>query len=206
MSQENTQRRGRPSQVEAGLKRDAILSAATQLFLTRGFENVTTRAVAEEANVSTRTLFNLFKDKSSLFIACLEHISPKDSPALTGGDPHEVLCEFTQNMLGLLIEPQGLAFSRVVINDGSRFPELAEASFRNQDAQFVQPLANYLRSIGLEKPSEDKMARLYISMSISEWIRCITYHLPLPSSADITNHARFVAGVFLTGAKRVEER
>ena len=195
-------KRGRPSQSEAGLKRDAVLAAATNLFLTHGYESVTTRAVAQEAGVSTRTLFNLFTDKSSLFLACLERLSPKEGPVLSGADPQEVLAGFTVHMLGLMSEPQGLAFSRVVISDGSRFPELAEASFGIQDAQFVQPLAGYLRGIGIEAPSQDRMARLYIAMSISEWMRSITYHLPLPTKEDTARHADFVAAIFLSGVPR----
>lgn len=43
------------------------------------------------------------------------------------------------------------------------------------------------------------MARLYIAMSTSEWMRCVTYHLPLPTKALINVHAEFVASIFLFG-------
>jgi TetR/AcrR family transcriptional regulator of autoinduction and epiphytic fitness len=53
-------------------KRADILSAASRLFAERGFAQVSTAALAEEAAVSTATLYRYFADKESLFVAVID--------------------------------------------------------------------------------------------------------------------------------------
>jgi AcrR family transcriptional regulator len=45
----------------------AISNIATQLFISRGFENVTVAEIAEAAHVSVKTVFNYFSTKEDLF-------------------------------------------------------------------------------------------------------------------------------------------
>ncbi|KMS51954.1 hypothetical protein V474_02595 [Novosphingobium barchaimii LL02] len=54
--------------------RSRILGAAMRLFATVGFDRVTTRAIAAEADVPAPSLRYYFTNKEGLYIACLEHI------------------------------------------------------------------------------------------------------------------------------------
>lgn len=53
---------------------ERILVAATDLFLTRGYETTTIAQVAEQASVSRATVFWHFSDKESLFRECFNRI------------------------------------------------------------------------------------------------------------------------------------
>jgi AcrR family transcriptional regulator len=53
---------------------DRILSSATELFLTRGYETTTIQQVADHASVSRATVFWHFSDKESLFRECFSRI------------------------------------------------------------------------------------------------------------------------------------
>lgn len=53
---------------------ERILIAATELFLTRGYENTTIAHVAEHAEVSRATVFWHFSDKESLFRECFNRM------------------------------------------------------------------------------------------------------------------------------------
>jgi AcrR family transcriptional regulator len=53
---------------------ERILVAATELFLSRGYENTTIAQVAERAEVSRATVFWHFSDKESLFRECFSRI------------------------------------------------------------------------------------------------------------------------------------
>ena len=53
---------------------ERILGAATELFLSRGYENTTIAQVAERAEVSRATVFWHFSDKESLFRECFNRI------------------------------------------------------------------------------------------------------------------------------------
>jgi len=53
---------------------ERILVAATELFLSRGYENTTIAHVAEHAEVSRATVFWHFSDKESLFRECFNRL------------------------------------------------------------------------------------------------------------------------------------
>jgi TetR/AcrR family transcriptional repressor of mexJK operon len=63
-------RRGRP---EGGseAKRAAMVQAAQRLFLRDGFDRTSVDAIADEAAVSKRTIYNHFGDKESLFVSVI---------------------------------------------------------------------------------------------------------------------------------------
>ena len=65
--------RGRPKQSDDGIKaRGRLLDAAESLFAERGFYGVTTRQVADAANVDVALIYYHFKNKSSLFDGVFE--------------------------------------------------------------------------------------------------------------------------------------
>src|SRR5664279_3867164 len=51
--------------------RELILDAATQVFLTRGYQGATVDQVAEAAGVAKRTIYNVYGDKEALFRATI---------------------------------------------------------------------------------------------------------------------------------------
>jgi len=65
---------------------ERILAAADRLFYTQGIRAVGVDAVAAEAGVSKRTLYNYYPSKDELIAAYLEarfrHVTPGDEPAL----------------------------------------------------------------------------------------------------------------------------
>jgi AcrR family transcriptional regulator len=199
-----SQRRGRPREAEAASKRQGIIDAATALFLTSGYRAVSMREVAQLADVSTRTLYNLYADKTSLFVACLESLSP-DTPGPTlveRGSISDVLRIFAINMLRTLSKQESLAFARLVMIDGRDVPELAKAGFANQERQFVEPLAGYFRAEGFEQAKCHALASLFIAMAITEWNQSVTFHLPMPDDNAIIVHAEDITRIFLDGARQ----
>lgn len=54
-------------------KRERLRAAAWELFTTRGFDETTTREVAERAGIATGTLFLYASDKSDLLFLIFEH-------------------------------------------------------------------------------------------------------------------------------------
>jgi TetR/AcrR family transcriptional regulator, mexJK operon transcriptional repressor len=62
-------RGGRPGVSER--KREAIVQAALRLFLRDGFERTSVDAIAAEAGVSKRTVYNHYDDKENLFLSVI---------------------------------------------------------------------------------------------------------------------------------------
>jgi AcrR family transcriptional regulator len=57
---------------EKSATRQRILEAASQLFRSRGFDDTTTRDVAQAAEIATGTLFNYFETKEAIVAALAE--------------------------------------------------------------------------------------------------------------------------------------
>jgi AcrR family transcriptional regulator len=107
--------------------RSGIVAAATRLLREGGSRAVTTRAVAQAANVQPPTIFRLFGDKDGLLQAVAEHVIAEyvtDKAALAAkedGDPVEDLRTAWHTHIGfglanpdvfmLLIEPGRLQYS-----------------------------------------------------------------------------------------------
>lgn len=193
------QRRGRPTGAEAIEKRKGILAAATQAFLSQGYQNVSMREVAVRADVSTRTLYNLYEDKATLFNACLDSISldVRGPMRLEGASFAEALETFASDMVRTLSREDSIGFARLVMNDGRDIPELAAAGFVNQERQFLKPLVAYLNDHALAEP--EALAKMFIALAISEWNRSITFHLPLAGDAEISRHAARATALFVKG-------
>ena len=69
--------------------RRRVLAAARKLFVTKGFDQATTRQVAAAAGIATGTLFNYFPSKEALAMSLLSEAletAPKDHLARRRGD------------------------------------------------------------------------------------------------------------------------
>jgi len=68
----NNLTRSGPGRPKDPAKRDAILAAATTLFLEQGYSGTSMDAIAAAAGVSKLTVYSHFKDKEALFAAAVE--------------------------------------------------------------------------------------------------------------------------------------
>ena len=83
------------------LTREAIASAAFDLFVERGFEGVTVAAVARQATVSEATVFNYFPTKEDLVFGRLEEYEAALVQAVRDRAPGQpVLAAFGELLMG----------------------------------------------------------------------------------------------------------
>ena len=122
-------------------KREQIRAAARDLFLRHGFAETSMDAVTAAAGVSKQTLYRYHETKAQLFADVLRELITQAGPAPVAGpakprvprSPEELeasLVVLSERYLARLMKPEQLALLRVVIAEGSRFPELTE-SFRS---------------------------------------------------------------------------
>jgi TetR/AcrR family transcriptional repressor of mexJK operon len=120
---------------KAGLlrrKREAILAAARQQFLDRGYGGTSMEAVAAAAGVSIMTLYRHAESKDDLFaavvaIAC--HSPDEPEPDLSGMALREILEGTAVAFQQKLASPGTMALLRAVIGEHERFPELAGIAY-----------------------------------------------------------------------------
>jgi len=139
---------GIPPKIARGGSREAIVEAATRLFLKHGFGAVSMDELAEASGLSRRTLYNQFTSKEEIFREMLLRVSGQLEDAFppgieTQGDVEEVLRLVARMILELSGQPQYLGFLRMVIADARQFPWIAEEFAAVMDPQ-TERLARYL--------------------------------------------------------------
>ena len=139
---------GMVPKVPRGGSREAIVEAASRLFLERGFGSVSMDDLAEAAGLARRTLYNQFTSKEEVFREMLlrvsRHLENAFPPGIeTQGDVEEVLRLVARMILELHRRPEYLGFLRMVVADSRQFPWIAEEFAAVMDPQ-TERLARYL--------------------------------------------------------------
>ncbi len=134
--------------VPRGGSREAIVEAASHLFLERGFGLVSMDELAEAAGVARRTLYNQFTSKEEIFREMLlrvsGHLEDVFPPGVeTQGDVEEVLRLVARMILELHGRPEYLGFLRMVVANFRQFPWIAEEFAAVMDPQ-TERLARYI--------------------------------------------------------------
>lgn len=197
-------RRGRPTAENSRLKTAHLLAVAKDMFAELGYRAVTMRKVAETAQVSTRTLYDRFSDKLSLFEACLDFGSV-EFPQIgfeQGVPPEKTLRWFAAALVRTVSADSSVRLSVVVSREGMEFPELVRAADAIQEKYLVRPLARYMVDAGIagDEAKGDEQAKLFLAMAFAEWQRRFAFHQPLPKGQEIERHAEAVVDLFLHGA------
>ncbi|MEU8662388.1 TetR/AcrR family transcriptional regulator [Actinoplanes philippinensis] len=131
----------------AGEKRAAILSAATGLFLSSGYDGTSLARIAEAAGVSKATLFKQFPTKAALFDAIVTEswqVEEDAGPEPPAGDLRAGLTMIGHRYADLLTRPGMTALFRIVIAELPRFPELGEAQFSRGKMPYFTSVSRYL--------------------------------------------------------------
>ncbi|WXL27105.1 TetR/AcrR family transcriptional regulator [Ectopseudomonas mendocina] len=120
---------GRPKDLA---KRKAILDAAKNLFLIKGYDGSSMDAIAAEAGVSKLTVYSHFSDKETLFAAAIKAQCTAQLPEklfeLDDSAPLEqVLLEIGHSFYALINSRESLALHRVMMSmaaQNSKLPKL----------------------------------------------------------------------------------
>lgn len=111
-------------------KRTAIVDAATAAFLAQGYEAASMDAIAADACVSKRTVYNHFPSKRDLFRAVTQRLYAGllEADALLAPvdeAPETALPRLARAILKHLRQPEVQGLLRLVIAEQQRIPELA---------------------------------------------------------------------------------
>ncbi len=134
-------------------KRDAIVSAAAELFLDRGFGTVSMDTIAAKAGVSKRTVYSHFESKENLFQGIMSDICAcsafadrqfEEDSGVPLEPPEIVLTQLGMAFMGILGCAEGSALYRVVMAEGVNFPELVRTFYEFGPESLSRKLAAYL--------------------------------------------------------------
>lgn len=157
-------------------KREAIISAAVELFLQHGFQNTSMDTICAHAEVSKRTLYNHFSSKELLFQAIaqqmFEHcaevtgISYQAEAAL-----EKQLMAFADKEIALLQSEQFMRLARMMLAECIQSPELsAEAMAQMNDQE--QGLETWIA----QAQADGRLQSVDVSYAANQFIALIKAH------------------------------
>jgi TetR/AcrR family transcriptional regulator, mexJK operon transcriptional repressor len=148
-------RKGSKSQAGQPRKRQAILNAATEVFLQKGYLATNMDEIAALAAVSKQTVYKNFPSKETLFVEIVSRVTNQASdrvhnemPDLAEGeDVADYLRRYADRQLAIVLTPRVMRLRRLVIGEVGRFPELAKALFDGGPKRAIAAFAATLKRL-----------------------------------------------------------
>jgi AcrR family transcriptional regulator len=119
----------------AAERRQAIIEAALDEFISRGFTATRLDDVAKRAGVAKGTIYLHFKDKESMFeelirTALVPLISRMTAPPPIGGSVRDAIAGFAENFIREVASTRRGDIVRLIVAEGPRFPAIADFYYR----------------------------------------------------------------------------
>ena len=202
--------RGRPVG-GSELKRSLIAQAALRLFLRTGFARTSVDAIAEEAGVSKRTIYNHYGDKESLFlsvvretyegmIAVLERLMDQYLTDVPDDAVEANIVAFSCDLALLAAQSsERSAVIRLMMTEASHFPELQDVQMRPRGitGAIAERLTRLAARGLLDVPDPEEAANHLFSLTMGQINnRTLFGAFPL-SDEEITRMASSGARAFL---------
>lgn len=197
-------------------KRQAIMDAATALFLSGGYQGTSMDQIAATAAVSKQTVYKNFADKHELFteivMSTLAEANTSffnELAALPDTDNLEDdLVELATGYLATVTHEPIVQLRRLVIGEASRLPELAETFYEQAPARTLTAIADCFTRLtdrGLldaEDPAlaAEHFASLIVGRPIDHALFCGGKHAF--AAVDPTSYAHAGVRVFLAGYRK----
>lgn len=196
-------RAGRPTQQVAEQKRKNLILVALEEFARVGFHAASLRDIADKAQISSRTLYNHFPDKLSLFEACLEHSGAEIRPEMPDikGDLHTQLVTYATEMQRQLFSERSTRLSRLIYRESSYFDELRQIARLQFERHQVSPVAAMLEAEGAAPGESHRLAKQFVSMAFGEWQRRLLFGGDPMTQEEMADQATLVTDIFLSGIK-----
>src|SRR3984885_10669964 len=202
---------GRPRRGTEAARTDTLFSAATQVFLREGYGLASIDKVASEAGVSTRTIYERFKNKADLLAAVITRVADRvtetviAAAALDRLGPKDALPPIAQAIASRARDPEAVALFRIVATEAFRFPELAAKMRENGKLRWERAIANYFSgqvergTLNLAHP--DRAAVLFMQMICAELHECLLFgREDAMAQIDFTPHLTHAIDIFMYGA------
>ncbi len=201
MNQPERRKAGRPTLTQAADKQHKLLVTALQEFAQMGFHGASLRAIAEKAEVSSRTLYNHYPDKPALFEACLSYSGRQIMPLSPHrkGSLRNRLVDYAVAMQALLSAPQARQIAAVIYREAASFTDLRRIAQNQFHSNQVTPLVPMLEGSGVDPSRSRALAKQFVIMACSEWHSRLLFGQAVMSRAEMRAHAELVTEIFLNG-------
>ena len=209
LSTDTDQDAGQDRPLDRGVaRRQAFLQAARQVFLQQGYEAASVNDVVRIAGGSLATLYAQFHNKEGLFLAVLLDQHARFTRAITPEcvdhlPLEEGLRAIGERFLRTLLEPEHLAFFRLVVGENRHFPEPARRTVGVGADQVRDVVAAFLQNRGVPVNEGDTHPSMLLDLWRSRFhYRALIDEAFAYTEDEIKNHIAHCVDVFLHGVTR----
>jgi TetR/AcrR family transcriptional repressor of mexJK operon len=198
----------RPGRPKDPVKRDEIVTAATDLFMLKGYELTSIEAVAKLAGVSKLTIYSHFADKNELFRAIVQNRC--DKIGMPRAFEAEALMPVKQALLQIatfasanIFREDSLRLMRMIQAEAARHPEIIETYYEVGPRRVKRAFAELLRAFDkqgqLKIPDPVLATEQFFSLLKGERLmRTLMMMAAPPSAEELARHAEATVAFFLS--------
>lgn len=179
---------------------NSLCDVAGELFLDLGYEGVSMDALIARAGGSRRNIM-AFGGKEVLFIASIQRLCADLAQPLQeidiSGPLRPALVRLAKALLVIALSPRVLALHRLMIAEGQRFPDLANAIRATGHERAVRLMAGWFAARGSELRANppEILSEHFVNMLVTgPQLRALTGAAPAPTSVETA------VDLFLLGA------
>ncbi len=198
-----------PGRPKDQAKRQAILTAAKELFVRNGYTSTSMDAVAAEAGVSKLTVYSHFTDKETLFSAAVVARCEEQMPALFDElnrdlPAQTLLLNVARGFQTLINSPESIELHRLMVTLGTQDPKLSQIFFEAGPQRILnetERLLSRLEKTGqLRFDSPKTAAEHFLSLIKGACnFRLLVGCGEMPDPATAEAHVQEVVGLFMRG-------
>lgn len=188
---------------------EAVLDAAIQSFLQRGYGGTSIDLVARDAGVARRTIYNQFNGKEALFEASIRRVW-RDFPVLditrdeaAMADPAQGLTRIGLAVADFWAPSVAVALLRMVIAESTAFPDLTRRFMAAGKEPAMRALVDYLQGCERRKTlaldDAVRSAKQFLGL-INEpllWLRVIGAETGTPEPAERKRVVKEAVSIFM---------
>lgn len=165
-----------PATIPDDEKTNAIVDAARQTFLARGFDAASMDQIALTAGVSKRTVYNRFRSKEELFGAAIEdtcrNLVPVNIDDIDWSlPPAEFIRQLSRQFVEGILSPQALSLRRIACFEAERTPAIGQSYLEHGPQWMVDhcaPILEMIAAKGVLKIDDAKAAIWRLGALITE--------------------------------------
>ena len=191
-------------------QRQAILRAATEVFLERGYAGASIDAIVERAGGSKATVYALFGNKEGLLTALVsqgaESLAAFVDALPAGASLEESLHAIGRSYLDLILQPKRVALYRLVAGESGRSPHLGDIFYRTGPQAVTTRVAEFFRAAAargqLEAADPEQLAHFFVHALRGDHHNRVLFNpTRMPTPQEIERHIDFVVRTFLRCCK-----
>jgi TetR/AcrR family transcriptional repressor of mexJK operon len=190
-----------------------ILSAATRLFLSKGYGETSIDAIVEKSGGSKATLYSYYPTKADLFRAVVDSIvTTQEGPVLGSLDNvRKTLVTFAEHRLGVIFSNNHRALMRLIISERERFPDIARMYYEQGPLHSHMVLRDYFEALIdkdlLDIRSADEACEFFRGMLMHQrYIEQLYLDASPLSAEEIGVKARHVVDRFLEAYHQADKK